>query len=144
MRQPRRTMRATVVLRRQRSPTRTAIKRRNSARSSVAGTSRPLLARALGYQSACAGVAMSRIRSGSRGKSKKKHANRLSVPKNIMKKQWPNCSFQKHPVGRKHNKFLRRITLRDLTVTGKCNKSGWSWANSGLTKYGTKTSACKN
>ena len=29
----------------------------------------------------------------------------------------------KHPVGSGHNKFLRRVTLRDLTVEGKCNKS---------------------
>ena len=40
----------------------------------------------------------------------------------------------KHPVGSRHNNFLRHITLRDLTVAGKCNKSGWNWANSGLTK----------
>ena len=49
----------------------------------------------------------------------------------------------KHRVGSRHNKFLRHITLRDLTVAGKCNKSGRNWANSGLTNTTTKPPLAK-
>ena len=136
LRQPRRTMRATEVLRRQRSrvcglSNPYCDKRRNSAGSSVAGTSRPLLARAPVRVWRCLGSVVGRE---ARAQT---HANRPSVPKNNMKTVAKLLPL-KHPVGSRHNKFLRRITLRDLTVTGKCNKSGWSWANSGLTKTAPK------
>ena len=73
VRQPRRTVRATEMLRRQRTrvcglSNPYCNKKSNSARSSVAGPSRPLLTRAPGCHSAGAGVAMSRIRGWTKGK----------------------------------------------------------------------------
>ena len=104
------------------SPTRTAIKGETRRDLLWPGPSHPLLTRGSGCHSACAGVAMSRTRGSSKSKDTN-HANRPSVPKNIMKAVTELLPL-KHPVGNRHNKFLRHITLRELTVAGKCNKSG--------------------